>query len=80
LVRTNSFYKARLEVEDEDVMLFDKRYDPENQYRLTLLYGGVESEEEAFFYQDQYWVGTNSRIIPRYITSVKKIDPLNSLK
>lgn len=59
----------------EDV-IFMARYDPDNQYRVKTLYDGEEEIHEAFLLDGRYYTKSNRFIAEEYITSVKKIPPV----
>lgn len=71
----NTTYSIRL-VENEEVQMFDARYNPDNQYAITMrLDNGAEVIYECFKYKDEYRLTTTSTAIPERIISVKKIQP-----
>lgn len=69
--------------EDE---IFMARYDPDNQYRVTVLapvekgngknVGGIIQEYRAFPRNGQYYTKSDRYIVEEYITSVEKIPPV----
>jgi hypothetical protein len=69
----NWIYEEGLEKKNEDVLWFEKRYDPENQYLVHTLYKGKEESHECFKNGDRYWTSTTRFIAPEYITKVEKI-------
>lgn len=71
----NTTYLLRL-VENEEVQMFDARYNPDNQYAITMrLDNGSEVIYECFKYKDEYRMTTNSSPILERIISIKKIEP-----
>lgn len=69
--------------EDE---IFMARYDPDNQYRVTVLapvekgngknVGGIIQEYTAFLRDGKYYTKSDRYIAEEYITSVEKIPPV----
>jgi hypothetical protein len=66
-------YEEGLEKKNEDVLWFEKRYNPDNQYRVHTLYDGKEETHECFKNGDRYWTSTSSYIAPEFITKVEKL-------
>ena len=72
-INRNYQYEQGLKDGNEDVIWFEKRYDPENQYRVFTLYEGKEQDHECFKNGDRYWTSTSSYIAPEFITKVEKL-------
>lgn len=72
-INRNLRYQEGLEKGNEDVIWFEKRYDPENQYRVFTLYEGKEQDHECFKNGDRYWTSTTRYISPEFITKVEKL-------
>ncbi len=70
----NSFYQQGLEDNQEDVLIFHARFDPNNQYMVTAKNGAEEETNHAFKKEDRYWIGTTRYIAPEYITNIEKIE------
>jgi hypothetical protein len=69
----NWIYEEGLEKKNEDVLWFEKRYNPENQYLIHTLYEGKEETHECFKNGDRYWTSTTRFIAPEFITKVEKL-------
>jgi hypothetical protein len=66
-------YEDGLEKNIGDVIWFEKRYDPNNQYLVHILYKGKEETHECFKNGDRYWTSTTRFIAPEFITKVEKL-------
>lgn len=53
---------------------FMKRYHPENQYRVYTNYNRQKLIHRAFKMNGNYYIGSNTRIAPEYITKVEHIN------
>lgn len=72
-INRNYRYEQGIKDGNEDVIWFEKRYDPENQYRVFTLYEGKEQDHECFKNGDRYWTSTTRFIAPEFITKVEKL-------
>lgn len=63
-------YKQSLEKGDHDVAVFEHRFNPEYQYKVV----ASGTTYLAFFFEDEYWLSTNRRVVKDLITSVTKRD------
>lgn len=57
-----------IEEKNEDALLFEARYNPENQYILRSTWGTVH---EVFLYEGKYYTSSNMSINEEYIQEVK---------
>lgn len=64
---------SRYDLNNENVAVFDARYNPDNQYELELDYLGQNSKQKAFKYKERYHVYENTSIMEKFIVSVKKV-------
>ena len=58
---------------DEDKLLL-ARYNPDNQYAVSVCYNGENSVIQAFKYADKYYTASRQFIAPEYIVSAGKLD------
>ena len=72
-INMNYRYEQGLKDGNEDVIWFEKRYDPNNQYIVHTLYEGKEETHECFKNGDRYWKSTTRFIAPEFITKVEKL-------
>lgn len=69
----NSSFTFDLEKGEESCLLFNARFDPDNQFLVSTLFGGKEDKTEAFLLNGTYYTAKNRFINPDYITKVEKI-------
>ena len=62
-----------LENGNEDCLLFNARYDKDNQYAVSTLYEGEKSVINCFLWQNKYHVATSQSIVEKYITKIEKL-------
>lgn len=62
-----------LDLSEEDCVIFDCRYNPNNQYLVTSFYDGKEEQYETFKRNEIYYTSRQSYISPEYIIKVEKI-------
>ena len=72
-INRNWRYGEGLEKNNEDVIWFERRYDPNNQYLVHTLYEGKEETHECFKNGNRYWTSTTRFIAPEFITKVEKL-------
>lgn len=67
---TNTFaFQQSLKKNDPDAILFDCRYNPQNQYVITTPTG----KEHTFFWQNNYYTHSYRYIQPTLIQSIKPL-------
>jgi hypothetical protein len=59
--------------ENEDCLLFNARFDKENQYEVTALFKGETVKYDCFKLGDRYHTSKTKSINEDYITEIKKI-------
>ena len=62
-----------LEDGNEDCLLFNARYDKDNQYTVSTLFEGEESIINCFLWQNKYHTTTSQSIVEKYITNIEKL-------
>ena len=62
-----------IEIKNEDCLLFNARFDPENQYEVTSEYKGKTDTHKCFLWQEKYHISKNTSIEAKYITGTTKI-------
>lgn len=68
----NSTFQHSLENKNEDCYLFNARFDPNNQYLVTTVFGGKEETKDCFKWQDRHHISRNKLIVEEYITKIEK--------
>lgn len=69
-INENKSFQLSLEKGNDDCILFNARYNPDNQYNVKTSGSGVI---HTFLYKDKYHVGKTTFISPEQIKSVKKL-------
>jgi len=70
----NPWYPESLEKEEE-TKIFHARFDPDNQYMVTVMYNGEQNTHRAFKLGDRYYKGYSTFISEEYITEIVKFTP-----
>ena len=60
-----------LKTKDKDCLLFNARFDKNNQFIIHTLFNGEEKVHEAFKFEDKYYIKRNVSIAEEYITKVE---------
>jgi hypothetical protein len=68
----SEWYKKSLE-EQEDTQVFHARFDPDNQYIVSIDYNGKLEEHRAFKMGERYYIGPTTSIQEEYITKINKL-------
>lgn len=70
----NEKFKIQLEKSDEDCLLFNARFNPENQYVVHTEINGKKQETECFLFYGIFHTSSNTHIVGDYITGhIKKL-------
>ena len=72
-INRSSTFKYDLEKGEESCLLFNARFDRNNQFLVSTFFGGKEDKTEAFKYKDKYYTKINTSIVDEYITKVEKL-------
>ena len=66
-------FESGLETKDESCLLFNARFDKNNQFIVSTFFGGKENKTEAFLLDGKYHTSKNTTINEEYITNVEKL-------
>ena len=66
-------FESGLETKDENCLLFNARFDKNNQFIVSTFFGGKENKTEAFLLDGKYHTSKNTTINEDYITKVEKL-------
>ena len=69
----NPGYQDQKEKGNIDCLLFDARFNPDNQYRVFTDYEGNHEAFHCFKLGDRYCTSSTTSILDKYITEVQKI-------
>lgn len=73
-INLNPVFKDGIEKGNEDCLLFNYRYNPDNQYVVKTLFKGREESVECFKIGEIYHVNINSHICDEFIIDVQKFE------
>lgn len=62
-----------LKDKDGDCLLFNARFDRDNQFLIYYSFGGENSTKEAFLFEGKYHISRTSSINEEYITKIEKL-------
>jgi hypothetical protein len=62
-----------LEIRNEDCLLFNARFDKENQYNVKTFYEGEEKTTEVFKWQGKYHISKTQSVNEDYIVEITKV-------
>lgn len=66
-------YTEWLEEKQEDILCFEARYNPNNQYKVWYKMENVSGLINAFLHNGEYHTASNRWIAPEYIEKVEKL-------
>ena len=66
-------FESGLETKDENCLLFNARFDKNNQFLVSTFFGGKENKTEAFLLDGRYHTSKTTSINEDYITKVEKL-------
>ena len=67
-------FQNSLEKGNEDCLLFNARFDKDNQFLVFYSFGGKEDTTEAFKFGEKYHVTKHTSVNKDYITKIEKIE------
>lgn len=73
-INLNPKYKRGLENKNEDCLLFEARFNPDNQYLVATNYEDKKETYVCFKWGDRYHTSSTTSILEEYITEIKKIE------
>ena len=66
-------FESGLETKDESCLLFNARFDKNNQFIVSTFFGGKENKTESFLLDGRYHTSKTTSINEDYITKVEKL-------
>lgn len=66
-------FESGLETKDENCLLFNARFDRNNQFLVHTFFGEKENKTEAFLLDGKYHTSKSTSINEEYITKVEKL-------
>jgi hypothetical protein len=70
-INRNPCMQDGIEEGNEDCLLFNARFDPDNQYKVHTNYNDKLEVYDAFKLNDRYYIKKNTSIEDKYITKVE---------
>ena len=70
----DSSFQYDLEKEEESCLLFNARFDKNNQFLVHTLFNGEEKTYETFKFEDKYYTKKDTFIAEEYITKIEKLN------
>jgi len=71
-INRNPCMQDGIEEGNEDCLLFNARFNPDNQYKVHTNYNDKLEVYDAFKLNDRYYIKKNTSIEDRFITKVEK--------
>ena len=71
-INRNACMKDGIEQGNEDCLIFNARFDPDNQYKVHTNYNEKLETYDAFKWNDGYYTRKNTSIDDKYIIKVEK--------
>lgn len=62
-----------LEIKNEDCLLFNARFDKDNQYKVRCKYHGEEKIVDCFKWKNRYHISKTQSILEHYIIEITKV-------
>lgn len=62
---------GRFDLKNDDCRLFYDRFDPSNQYEVTLNIGGRIEKQDCFFHRNEYYISSNVIINEDFIVGIR---------
>lgn len=80
-INLNPNYKSCIEKKNRDCLLFDARYNPNNQYKVKVYNKALDKEEtyECFKFNDWYYIKIDVSINDEFIVDIEKIEYDNNI-
>jgi hypothetical protein len=67
-----SQFKSAIEKKDKDALLFEARFNPDNQFTIVYEFKGSRYTQECFFFEDEFHTKSNVFIDKEYIVDKYK--------
>jgi hypothetical protein len=73
-IQRHGDYQSGLKAGNNYIRIFHARFDPNNQYEVTVIDNGEEIYYKAFKVGNQYWTGSRTSIAEDNIIKIEKIE------
>lgn len=70
----NVGFQQELKDKEESCLLFNARFDKDNQYLVSYFFDGENNKKETFLYDNEYRISKNTYIDKKYITQIEKLN------
>lgn len=72
-ISRNGYFQKGLQDGNKDIIHWDARYNPKNQYRVTTDFNGDIKEHLAYKLDNKYYIRTNTSLMEEYITKIEQV-------
>ena len=73
-IQKHGDYQTGLKAGNDYIRMFHARFDPDNQYEVSVFDKGEQIYYKAFKVGNQYWTGTRTSIAEENIVKIEKIE------
>lgn len=73
-INRNPYFEHQIKDKQEDCLLFNARYDKENQYIITINYEGEIKNVETFRWEEKYHISKSTSLQEEYIINIKQLN------
>lgn len=72
-ISKNWVFQKGLQEGNKDIIHWDARYNPKNQYKVTTDFNGDIKEHLAYKLDNRYYIRTNTSLMEEYITKIEQV-------
>ena len=72
-ISRNGYFQKGLQDGNKDIIHWDARYNPKNQYKVVTDFNGDIKEHLAYKLDGRYHIRTNSTLMEEYITKIEQV-------
>lgn len=72
-VRMFEWISPKIDLQDEDCLIFYSRFNPDNQYQVTTKFDGNVTHNFCFKMNDRFYISRNTSIFETYIIDIYKL-------
>ena len=72
-IKRNDTFEDGIKDGNEDCLIFEARYNPDNQYEVTTEFNGEVEKHKAFKYKDKFFTTKSKWIAEEYIKRYERI-------
>ena len=72
-ISTNGYFQKGLQDGNKDIIHWDARCNPKNQYKVITDFNGDIKEHLAYKLDGRYYIRTNTSLMEEYITKIEQV-------